>query len=185
MIAHPYRKFSTMSVSPDKIAILSVSGGHGVICADLLEHYGMKLTKFSQTQIEQMKLLMNPTAASIAGFNNPIDVTGAVIEEDIVNLLEYLLYQDNVSLIIMLLLPYPPQISMHLGRKIIKISNKYSKPIVTFVPWTEKYNLLRESLELNHIPCGHTVEDAVQMARAIILKGQAGIRKKFRLQEEA
>jgi acetyltransferase len=177
-LANPHRRYSTMAVK-GRLGVLTLSGGHGVLCADLLEKYGLELSQFGAKQKEEMEFLMNPTAAKIAGFNNPIDVTGAVVEDDIVYLMEYLLNQPNVDILLMLLLPYPPQISMHLGRKIMKVSNKYQKPIVTFLPWTEKYNLLRESLEINFIPCAHTVEEAVMMASAIKQKGEGGLRKKF------
>jgi hypothetical protein len=82
-------------------------------------------------------------------------------------------------MIILLLLPYPPQYSMNIGRKVTQISGKYTKPIVTFIPWTNKYDMLRTSLEINYIPCAHTVEEAVMMAAAIVEKGHGGIRKKF------
>jgi acetyltransferase len=179
VLSNPFRKFTTMGVQSDKIAIITVSGGHGVMAADILEKYNLGLSEFTQEQKQQMEFLLNPTAARIAGLNNPIDLTGASEEEDLVKILDYLLQQLNVSLIILLLLPYPPQFSMHIGRKITQISGKYTKPIVTFLPWTPKYDLLRTSLELNYIPCAHTVEEAVMMAYAIIEKGKGGIRKKF------
>ena len=47
-----------------------------------------------------------------------------------------------------------------------QISGKYTKPIVTFLPWTAKYDLLRISLEINYIPCAHSVEEAIMMAAA-------------------
>ena len=50
MLANPYRNYSTMSIHGDKIAILSVSGGHGVLCSDLLEKYDLSLTKFTEKQ---------------------------------------------------------------------------------------------------------------------------------------
>jgi acetyltransferase len=179
VLSNPFRRYTTMSVQGDNIAVLSVSGGHGVMCADILGRYNLKLSKFSEEQKAQMQFLLNPTAARIAGLNNPIDLTGACEEDDLVKILEYLLQQMNVSLIILLLLPYPPQISMHLGRKVTQISGRYTKPIVTFLPWTAKYDLLRTSLEINYIPCAHTVEEAVMMANAIVEKGKGGIRKKF------
>lgn len=178
-LSNKYRRYSTMSVNGDNVAIITVSGGHGVIAADLLEQYNLRLARFSPEQRKEMEFLLNPVAARIAGLNNPIDLTGASDEEDLTKLLEYLLQQPNVSLIILLLLPYPPQFSMHVGRRITQISGKYMKPIVTFIPWTPKYDLIRTSLELYHIPCAHTVEEATMMAAAIVEKGKGGIRKKM------
>ena len=179
MLANPFRKYSTMSIHGDKIAILSVSGGHGVLCSDLLEKYDLSLTKFTERQKDDIDFLLNPTASKIAGLNNPIDITGSGGNEDIVNILEYLLNQKNVEMVLILLVPQVQQISMQVGRDIVKLSNKYNKPIIGYVPWTPKFDLIREALELNHIPCAHTLEEVVQMAAAIKMKGEGGIRKKF------
>ena len=179
MLANPFRNYSTMSIHGDKIAILSVSGGHGVLCADLLEKYNLSLTKFTEKQKDDVGFLLNPSASKIAGLNNPIDITGSGGNEDIVNILEYLLNQNNIEMVLILLVPQVPQLSMSLGREIVNLGNKYKKPIIGYVPWTLKFSLIREALELNHIPCGNTIEEAVQMAAAIKQKGEGGIRKKF------
>jgi len=179
MLANPFRNYSTMSIHGDKIAILSVSGGHGVLCSDLLEKYDLSLTKFTEKQKDDVGFLLNPSASKIAGLNNPIDITGSGGNEDIVNILEYLLNQNNIEMVLILLVPQVPQLSMNLGRDIVNLGNKYKKPIIGYVPWTLKFSLIREALELNHIPCGNTIEEAVQMAAAIKQKGEGGIRKKF------
>lgn len=181
MLANPFRKYSTMAIHRDKIAILSVSGGHGVICADLMDKYGLSLTNFTERQKEDINFLLNPVAARIAGLNNPIDITGSGTDDDIVNILEYLLNAKNVELIFTLLVPQVPQLSMRLGRSIMQIGNKYRKPIIAYVPWTPKYDLIRDALETNYIPCGHTIEETVEMGTALILKGEGGIRKKMRI----
>jgi acyl-CoA synthetase (NDP forming) len=179
VLANPFRKYSTMAIHRDKIAVLSVSGGHGVICADLMEKYGLSLTKFTDRQMEDLGFLLNPVASRIAGLNNPIDITGSGTDDDIVNILEYLLNAKNVEMIFTLLVPQVPQLTMRLGRSIMQIGNKYRKPIISYVPWTPKYDLIRDALESHYIPCGHTIEETVQMGTALILKGEGGIRKKF------
>ncbi|MHA1521058.1 MAG: CoA-binding protein [Promethearchaeota archaeon] len=179
ILANPFRKYSTMVVKRDKVAILTVSGGHGVICSDLLEKYGLSLAKFSDKQKEDIEFLLNPVASRIAGLNNPVDVTGSGTDDDIVNILEYLLNAKNVEIILCLLVPQVPQISMRLGRSIMQIGSKYKKPIIGYVPWTAKYDLIRDALENHYIPCAHTIEETVQMATALILKGEGGLRKKM------
>ncbi|UYP47878.1 Acetate--CoA ligase [ADP-forming] II subunit alpha [Candidatus Lokiarchaeum ossiferum] len=179
MLANPFRKYSTMAIHGDRIAVLSVSGGHGVLCADLLDKYGLGLTKFTERQKEDISFLLNPIASRIAGLNNPIDITGSGTDDDIVNILEYLFNAPNVEMILTLLVPQVPQLTMGLGRAINKVGNKYKKPIIAYVPWTPKYDLIRDALELQHIPCAHTIEETVQMANALKLKGIGGIRKKM------
>ncbi|TFH27484.1 MAG: hypothetical protein E4G98_06105 [Promethearchaeota archaeon] len=179
MLANPFRKYSTMAIHRDKVSVLSVSGGHGVICSDLMEKYGLSLTKLSARQKEDIGFLLNPVAYRIAGLNNPIDITGSGTDADIVNILEYLLNAKNVEIILCLLVPQVPQLTMRLGRAIMQIGSKYKKPIIAYVPWTPKYDLIRDALELNYIPCAHTIEETIQMAAALILKGEGGLRKKM------
>ncbi len=179
MMANPFRKYSTMAIRGDRIAVLTVSGGHGVLCSDLLEKYGLGLAKITDKQKEEIAFLLNPVAAKLAALNNPIDITGSGTDDDIVKVLEYLFKAPNIEMILMLLVPQVPQLTMNLGRAIHRVSNKYTKPFIAYVPWTPKYNLIRDALELQHIPCGHTIEETVLMANAIKLKGEGGIRKKF------
>ena len=177
ILANPYRKYSSMAIRGDKIAVLTVSGGHGVLCSDLLEKYGLGLAKFSEKQKEDISYLLNPVASRIAGLDNPVDITGSGTDEDIAIILEYLLSAPKSEMIITLLVPQVPQLTMNLGRAIYKVGNKYSKPIISYVPWIAKYALIRDALELQYIPCAHTIEEAVQMANALKLKGEGGIRK--------
>ena len=173
MISNPYSNISCKNLTGQNIAILTLSGGHGVLASDFFEEYGLGLAQFSEAQKDHMEMLVSPTAARIAGFDNPVDLTGAATEEDVASVLEYLLVQKNVDMIISLILPYPPQISMSLGRRIVDIANTHSKPVINFVPWDEKYNLIREALEINNFPCTHTIEEAVIMAKALQLKSRA------------
>lgn len=178
-MANPFRKYSTMTLKGNKIAVLTISGGHGVLCVDLMEKYDLKLATLSDRQKEDISFLLNPVASRIAGVDNPIDITGSGEDEDVVNILEYLLNASNIEMILTLLVPQVPQISMKLGRAIVNLGNKYSKPIIAYVPWTRKFDLIRDALELHHIPCGNSIEEAIQMAAALKLKGFGGIRKKF------
>ena len=181
MISNQNSRISCENITGNDIAVLTLSGGHGVMVSDYFEKYGLKLSNISKKQQEDMSLLMSPVASSIAGYDNPLDLTGAATEEDATGVLEYLLTQDNVEVVIMLTLPYPPQISLAIGRKIVRIANAYNKPVIGFVPWTEKYNLTRESLELNNFPVANTIEEAVIMAKSLQLKGRADRIKAQRL----
>ncbi|MHA1601806.1 MAG: CoA-binding protein [Promethearchaeota archaeon] len=181
ILANPYRKYSTMSVNGNNIAVLSVSGGHGVIGADKIDQAGLKLAAFSDEQKNEMRDLMNPTSRKIASLNNPIDITGSGSDDDMVNLLDYLLRADNVDLIMTLIVPQVQSLSMDLGKKIAEKASNYAKPVVAYVPDHVKYDFIRKALEYNHIPTAGTIEETVQMGLALKLKGQGGIRKKFGL----
>ena len=114
-----------------------------------------------------MKELINPVAREIASFSNPIDLTGSVLDMDIENTIRYLSDVKRIECIILLLLPYPPNISFQIGRRIANIVSSKRKPVVCFVPYVPKYSLIIESLELAHIPVFHSIKEAVQAVSAL------------------
>jgi len=65
------------------------------------------------------------------------------------------------------LLPYPPNISFQIGRRIANIVSTKNKPVVCFVPYVAKYTLIIESLELAYIPVFHSIKEAVQAVSAL------------------
>ena len=152
------------------VAILSVSGGHGVLCSDMLKKYGLTPIKFSEQEKEEMYNMLNPVAREIASFNNPIDLTGSVLDSDIVNIISYLSDFEKIECIILLLLPYPPNISFQIGRRIAHVITSKRKPVVTFLPYVGKYSLIIESLEIANIPVFHSIKEAVQAVSALKIR---------------
>ncbi|MFX1574298.1 MAG: hypothetical protein ACFFB0_16275, partial [Promethearchaeota archaeon] len=149
------------------VAIVSVSGGHAVLASDMLKKYGLNAIRFSQQERRELKNLMNPVAAEIASFNNPIDLTGSVLDTDIENIVHYLSDIERIECIILLLLPYPPNISFQIGRRIANIIVSKNKPVVCFIPYVSKYSMIIESLELANIPVFHSIKETVQAVSAL------------------
>jgi acetyltransferase len=170
LLSHRKKPFGENIVVYGNVAVLSVSGGHGVICSDMLDKYGLKPVNFTEHEREEMKNLTNPVVQSIASYNNPIDLTGSVTDADIVNVIEYLSKKDKIECIILLLLPYPPNISFQIGRRVANVVNSERKPVVCFIPYVDKYKLIIESLELANIPVFHSIKEAVQGVSALKLR---------------
>lgn len=164
------KPFGENTIIYGDVAILSVSGGHGVLCSDMLKKYGLDPVKFTEQEKEEMYKKLNPVAREIASFNNPIDLTGSVLDIDIENILRYLSEIERIECIILLLLPYPPNISFQIGRRIANIITNKKKPVVIFLPYIEKYSLIIESLELSNIPVFHSIKEAVQAISALKLR---------------
>ena len=114
--------------------------------------------------------ILNPIAREIASFNNPIDLTGSVLDSDIVNIISYLSEMEKIECIILLLLPYPPNISFQIGRRIANVITSKRKPVITFLPYVGKYSLIIESLEIANIPVFHSIKEAVQAVSALKLR---------------
>jgi len=167
VLSHRKNPFGDNVITYGNVAIVSVSGGHGVLAADMLRTYGLNRVDFTKEEKNQMKGLMNPVAREIASFNNPIDLTGSVLDTDIENIIRYLSDIERIECIILLLLPYPPNISFQIGRRIANIISTKRKPVVCFVPYVPKYSLIIESLELAYIPVFHSIKEAVQAVSAL------------------
>ncbi len=167
ILSHKRNPFGKNVITIGDVAIVSVSGGHAVLASDMLKKYGLNAVRFSQQEKKDLKNLMNPSAQNIASFNNPIDLTGSVLDTDIENVIRYLSDLDKIECIIMLLLPYPPNISFQIGRRIANIVVSKNKPVVCFVPYVPKYSLIIESLELANIPVFHSIKETVQAVSAL------------------
>ncbi len=159
--------FGDNVVTYGDVAIVSVSGGHAVLASDMLKTYGLNAIRFTRQEKKDLKELMNPVAREIASFNNPIDLTGSVLDTDIENIVRYLSDIERLECIILLLLPYPPNISFQIGRRIANIVTSKNKPVVCFVPYVLKYSLIIESLELANIPVFHSIKETVQAVSAL------------------
>ncbi|MEM3564819.1 MAG: CoA-binding protein [Candidatus Jordarchaeaceae archaeon] len=162
--------FKNKPIKNGDIAILTVSGGHGVVCADLAVKYGLNLVEFTQEEMKEMKQLISPAAARIASLSNPIDLTGSAEDVDMERVLEYILQIDRVEAVLILNFPYPPTISMQIGRRLSNIAGRYGKPVVAYVPWLLKYDIIIEGFEINNVPVAHTLEEAVQMIKALKMR---------------
>lgn len=164
------KPFGENTIKYGNVAILSVSGGHGVICADLIGNYGLHAVQFTPEEEQLLKSSMNEVAQEIASFKNPIDLTGAVLDRDIEELVGVLSDIERIECILLLLLPYPPNISFQIGRRIANVIMGKKKPVVCFIPYVEKYSMIIESLELANIPVFHSIKEAVQAAAALKLR---------------
>nr|MDO8116498.1 hypothetical protein [Candidatus Sigynarchaeota archaeon] len=116
---------------------------------------------------------LSPTVMNIASLDNPIDITGSCNDDDVVNLLHVLMKNDRVELVLLLILPYPPGLTMSLGSRIAGIVRLYKKPVITYLPWLARYEMIKDSLNEANIPVGNSIEEAVLMAHAVYLKSQA------------
>lgn len=167
VLSHKKKPFDYNKIVIGNVAILSISGGHGVICADLLKVYNLSSVEYTEEEKQDMQQLVNPVASKIASFNNPIDLTGSAKDEDIENIIQYLSKIERIECIILLILPYTPSISFQIGRKIANRVTTDKKPLVCFIPYIQKYGLIIESLEISNIPVFHSIEEAVQAVSAL------------------
>ncbi|MFX0107416.1 MAG: acetate--CoA ligase family protein [Candidatus Hodarchaeota archaeon] len=149
------------------VGTLSVSGGHGVIASDEASHYGLVFPPFTREQQARLRSVMTPAYQGIASFRNPCDLTGSASDIDYERVLEEMLKVDTIDAALLLLLPYAPGISLQIGARVANVAKRYEKTVVAYVPDLEKYEVIIRGFELNGIPVGDTIEEAVQMLSGI------------------
>jgi acetyltransferase len=94
-------------------------------------------------------------------------VTGSAVDDDFYEAALGLCQAEQVECVIILLLPYSPGISSDLGARISQLYRHEGKPLVAYVPASERYRMLIEGFELNGIPVASSIEGAIYMADAM------------------
>ncbi|RDE12933.1 MAG: CoA-binding protein [Candidatus Thorarchaeota archaeon] len=159
--------FEPIPMKGPRVGALTVSGGHGVIATDEAALYGLEIPPFSSEDQEAMRAVMTPAYQDIASFRNPCDLTGSATDADFEHVLDKMLAIDYIDAALLLLLPYAPGISLQIGAKVAAVVKRHNRTVVSYVPDLEKYDIIIRGFELNGIPVGDTIEEAVQMLNGI------------------
>jgi hypothetical protein len=61
---------------------------------------------------------------------------------------------------------------LQIGAKVANVVKRYPKTVISYVPNLEKYDIIIRGFELNGIPVGDTIEEAVQMLNGIKMRSQ-------------
>ncbi len=155
------------------IAVVSSSGGHGVVAADLCEGTGLKLVPFTEAEQRGLQKLCTDSISDIASFQNPLDLTGSASDLDFERTLDYVLSMERVEGAIVLALPYTPMITSFVGTRLGHVVRRHDKPVAAYIPSLAKYGMVLEGFELNGIPVVHTIQESVQMMHALYRLGLA------------
>jgi acyl-CoA synthetase (NDP forming) len=149
------------------IGIVSLSGGHGVVAADACGHHGLDIPKIADKTAATIRERLSPEIQAIASLENPLDLTGSCVDDDILTAVRHLSRDRHLDCILALLLPYSPGISADIGAKLSQVARNEGKPLIAYVPKEDKYKIIIEGFELNRIPVASSVEGAVLMAKAL------------------
>ena len=149
------------------IGIITGSGGHGALTVDFCASHGLKVPLLSQELQSELKSRLSPSVQSIAATGNPIDLTGSAVDDDFIGAADCLSKSPEVDCLVLLVLPYSPGTTSDLGARLSEVYHREGKPMVAYVPSLERYRMLIEGFELNHIPVSPAIEGAVLMAGAM------------------
>ncbi len=149
------------------IGIITGSGGHGAMAVDSCQEHGLVVPLLDENKQNAIREGLSGSIQEIAALGNPIDLTGSAMEDDFVATTNALGEQDSIDCIIVLLLPYLPGITSDLGARLSQVAKKSGKPLIAYVPHVDKYRMLIDGFELNHVPVAPSIEGAVLMVEAL------------------
>lgn len=148
-------------------AIITMSGGHGVIASDFCYEQGIHVPPFPEADGRELKSLVSGNIRNIASFVNPIDLTGSAVDGDYLVSTRYALEREDIDCVLLLFLPFIPAITSALPPQLGYLQKLYDKPIVCYVPYLPKFGIFIEGFEMNGIPVTHSIDQAVFMLTAI------------------
>ncbi len=149
------------------IGIITGSGGHGALTVDFCASRGLKVPVLTEKLQSALKVRLSLSVQGIASTGNPVDLTGSAVDDDFVAAVDCLSQSPEVDCLVLLVLPYSPGTTSDLGARLSEVYQRVGKPMVAYVPNLERYRMLIEGFELNHIPVSPAIEGAVLMAGAM------------------
>ena len=150
-----------------RVGIITGSGGHGAIAVDTCSGRGLSVPGLDDGLQEEIRGRLSASIQGIASLGNPLDLTGSAVDDDFFAAVESLSQSEKVDCILLLLLPYLPGITSDLGARLSQITHHTGKPLVAYVPHVDKYRMLIEGFELNHVPVSPSIEGAVHRVEAM------------------
>lgn len=111
----------------DRIAVVSVGGGAGILIADQITAYGMKLAEFSDETRHELRNLIK--AKKIFG-TNPIDLLGDCDDDRLLEAIRIIDRDPNVDGIITAVYLQVPYLSEYLADRLVDLKHSMTKPMV-------------------------------------------------------
>jgi acetyl coenzyme A synthetase (ADP forming)-like protein len=110
----------------DRVAILTNSGGPGVMAADYAEKIGLRLAELSPKTLKKLNDYL-PAAWS---HSNPIDILGDATAVRYTEVIEILMRAPEVDSIVVILTPLTFTHPYNVSQQIVQIAKKSTKPIL-------------------------------------------------------
>jgi len=150
-----------------RVGIISSSGGHGSLAADICSRHDLSIPAIDPQKQAEIRADLIPSVQPIASLGNPIDLTGSATDSDFLAAAQHLARSPDIDCIILLLLPYSPEITSDLGARLSRVCRRNNKPLVAYVPHVDRYRMLIEGFEFNRVPVSPSIKGAVLMVEAL------------------
>lgn len=121
------RAFSSQPLPKGKnVAIITNSGGPGILATDSCIRYGLNIANFHPGTVKNLKKILPPTAS----LNNPVDMIAEAKHEQYEASLREILNDNNVHSAIIILTATPFTDVKKIALTIVKVAKESKKPIV-------------------------------------------------------
>ena len=147
----------------NRVAIVTNSGGPGIMATDALEDNGLEMTKITDETKEYLRSFL-PSAASV---KNPVDMIASASVEHYQKTIEACVKDENVDMIMVIYLLLMGETDINMAKAIMELKEKYpQKPIVgVFMTTSDFYGKLAELDNVNMPFYSYPEEGAKAMAR--------------------
>ena len=126
----------------DRVAIITNSGGPGIMATDAICEHGMQIAKISDATKEKLRSFL-PSAASV---KNPIDMIASAPIEHYKQTLETVIADENVDMIITIYLPFLGLKDIDVAKALMEIKAEHpEKPVIgVFMTKSEFFSTLAD-----------------------------------------
>ncbi len=126
----------------DRVAIITNSGGPGIMATDAVCEYGMQMAKITDATKEKLRSFL-PSAASV---KNPIDMIASAPIEHYKQTLETVIADENVDMIITIYLPFLGLKDIDVAKALMEIKAEHpEKPVIgVFMTKSEFFSALSD-----------------------------------------
>ena len=126
----------------DRVAIITNSGGPGIMATDAVCEYGMQMAKISDATKDKLRSFL-PSAASV---KNPIDMIASAPIEHYKQTLETVIADENVDMIMVIYLPFLGLKDIDVAKAVMEIKDQHpEKPVIgVFMTKSEFFTALSD-----------------------------------------
>jgi acyl-CoA synthetase (NDP forming) len=124
----------------NRIGVVSVGGGAGILLADQITTHGMQLAEFTPESRTALGRLFQSKArgatekeqagASVRVVTNPLDLIGDANDDRLIEAVRLLERDENTDIIMVGLYLQVPHLSEYIAERLVDLSNEVSKPFI-------------------------------------------------------
>ena len=146
------------------LAIITNSGGPGILAADACDRSSLHLTPIRKETADRLREFLPPTASVY----NPIDIIGDATPERYEKTVEVVLKDDLLHAVLILFAPTAAVDAEAVARGIVKLSKDAEKPIITAFMGEKRVRGARKIFQDHNIPTYDYPDDAISALDAML-----------------